>query len=298
LIRDLFATLGFILRHPLARRHRLDAVGRYLRWQVGSRLLPGAVAVPFVGDTRLLARPGMTGATGNVYSGLHEFEDMSLVLHALRPGDLFVDVGANIGSYTVLAAGVCGASVVAVEPIPGTFAALRDNLRLNGLEEAVEAVNIGLSDAPGELRFSATLDTVNHALSDEEAAFDVGVRVAVDTLDSVLAGREPTLIKIDVEGFETKVVGGATRAFASDALLGVLMELNGSGARYGFDDARLHEELTGRGFEPYAYDPFGRELRQVSGVGGAGNVLYVRNLPSLTERVRGAQKRTVRGVEY
>lgn len=47
----------------------------------------------------------MTGATGNWYCGLQEYEDMSFVLHALRPGDLFVDVGANIGSYSILAAG-------------------------------------------------------------------------------------------------------------------------------------------------------------------------------------------------
>jgi hypothetical protein len=41
--------------------------------------------------------------SGNIYAGLHEFGDMAFVLHFLRAGDLFADVGANIGSYTVLA---------------------------------------------------------------------------------------------------------------------------------------------------------------------------------------------------
>ena len=65
---------------------------------------------------------GMTGATGNVYCGLHEFEDMALVLHALRPRDLFVDVGANVGSYTVLGgqpARVALASNPSLEPSRG-----------------------------------------------------------------------------------------------------------------------------------------------------------------------------------
>jgi len=97
--------LRFITRHPLTRNARLATLVRWLRWQVGSRLLPGPVIVPFVNDTGLIVRPGMTGATGNVYCGLHEFEDMALVLHALRLGDLFVDVGANVGSYTALGGG-------------------------------------------------------------------------------------------------------------------------------------------------------------------------------------------------
>jgi hypothetical protein len=63
------------------------------------------VAMPYVNETRLLVKPGMAGATGNVYAGLHEYEDMAFVLHALRPSSRFVDVGANVGTYTVLAGG-------------------------------------------------------------------------------------------------------------------------------------------------------------------------------------------------
>lgn len=54
----------------------------------------------------------MTGATGNIYVGLHEFEDMAFLLHVLRRTDLFVDVGANIGSYTILAGGAAGAKLL------------------------------------------------------------------------------------------------------------------------------------------------------------------------------------------
>ena len=45
----------------------------------------------------------MHGVTGNVYCGLHDFAEMSFMLHLLRAGDLFADIGANVGSYTVLA---------------------------------------------------------------------------------------------------------------------------------------------------------------------------------------------------
>jgi hypothetical protein len=76
-------SLRFILGHPLNRGRRGAATVRYLRWQLGARLLPGAALVPFVNDTRLLATSGMTGATGNIYCGLAELEDMAFVLHVL-----------------------------------------------------------------------------------------------------------------------------------------------------------------------------------------------------------------------
>ena len=73
----------------------------------------------------------MTGATGNIYAGLHEFNDMAFCLHLLRSGDLFVDVGANIGSYTVLASKVAGANSITLEPVPQTFERLKRNVNIN-----------------------------------------------------------------------------------------------------------------------------------------------------------------------
>lgn len=260
-------------------------------------MLPGAVAVPFVDDTRLLVLPGMTGATGNIYCGLHEFEDMGLVLHALRPGDLFVDVGANIGSYTVLAAGACGAHVLAVEPIPSTFAHLIDNVRLNNLQDLVQAKNVGLGAAPGMLRFSTDLDTVNHVLSAAETAEVPSLQVPVDTLDSLLAGDTPLLIKIDTEGYETEVIAGAERILSCPTTMAVLMELNGSGGRYGFDEEKLHRLMLEHDFRPFRYDPLARVLTPLETKNLlSGNTLYVGNIEALRARVQSAPRHRVHGV--
>lgn len=85
-------TLSFLLGHPLSQGRKLQTLRRYLVWQIGARLVPGPVACEFANGARLLVRPGMTGATGNVYVGLHEFEDMAFVLHFLRAGDLLEDI--------------------------------------------------------------------------------------------------------------------------------------------------------------------------------------------------------------
>ncbi len=70
----------------------------------------------------------MSGATGNLGVGLHEFVDMAFVVHFLREGDLFLDIGANVGSFTVLAAGVARARSFAFEPIADTARDLRRNI--------------------------------------------------------------------------------------------------------------------------------------------------------------------------
>src|SRR5947207_9346885 len=91
----LLRTLKFIWNHPISSGNRRAAIVRYARWQIGTRLLGAPVLMPFVESTQLLCERSMTGATGNLYCGLHEFGDMGFLLHFLRREDLFVDVGAN-----------------------------------------------------------------------------------------------------------------------------------------------------------------------------------------------------------
>ena len=107
-ISPILNTLRHILTHPLNRESRLESMIRYFRWQIGSRLVHAPIVVPFVNDAHLLVETGLCGATGNIYTGLHEFVEMAFALHLLRPNDLFVDVGSNVGSYVVLASAGIG----------------------------------------------------------------------------------------------------------------------------------------------------------------------------------------------
>jgi len=287
----------FIANHPLTRDRKINAMTRWLRWQIGSRVLGWPVAVPFVNDTRLLVKPGMTGATGNIYCGLHEFEDMAFVLHFLRPADLFVDIGANIGSYTILASAT-GAKSIAFEPISATFEAFLDNLHLNRLESRVDARNQAVGSSSGELEMIADRDTINHALA-------IGARytgktnlVPVITLDDALQGAVPKLIKIDVEGFETEVIGGAVETLANPALQAVIMELNGSAARYGFDEAGLHQHMIAIGFNPCRYAPLTRNVIELDGQqSSSGNTLYLRDPSAAQEVVSQSLSYRVAGIE-
>ncbi len=290
---SLLNTLIFILDHPLNRNNRINAISRFITWQIGSRILKAPVIVPFVNNSRLIVKTGMTGATGNIYAGLHEFEDMSFLMHVLRSEDVFVDVGANIGSYTILAGAAIGAKCVSIEPIPSTFYLLLDNVNINQIYDKVTALNIGIGDKEGKIRFTYELDTVNHVATDKDINVST-ILVDVKKLDDILTSVAAFLIKIDVEGFEASVIAGADNVLSNKCTNVIIMEFGGA-TIYGFDDSILHSTMLNYGFRPFKYLPFNRELIALSDYNKSGNTIYVRDIDSVKKRIIDAPKYTVIG---
>jgi len=288
MLRPLLGTYRFLRGHPLAGADPLQTLGRYLRWQVGSRLLHAPVAMSFVNDARLLVESGMAGATGNVYAGLHEFEDMAFLLHLLRPNDLFVDVGANIGSYTVLAAKAIGARVLCFEPVPHTFAKLRDNLLLNDIAGSVDARQLCVGRAAGEVEITVGLDTMNHVVDGQGSSDQPTLRVSQVTLDDALAGAAPALMKLDVEGRELDALAGASTTLADARLRALIVEVNDSHAGPGGARPALETLLGGLGFECVRYAPFERKLLPDRTDVPRPNAIFVRGRDSVLERLQTA----------
>jgi len=280
-------TFNFIFGHPLAGRHPYRSIYRFLYWQLQCVISPDIFKVKtFLGGTQFYAKKGSYGLTGNIYTGLHEFEDMCFLLHFLRPGDVFFDIGANVGSYTILASGVCGATTTALEPLGLTFGYLTENIALNTLQNRTRLINAAAGAETGEISFSADEDVTNHVLTAAESG-SAQVIVPVVPVDSLLDGGIPSLLKIDVEGFEMSVLKGMVRTLASPLVKAIIIELNGSGARYGFDDQAIHDLLLSLDFQAYQYDPFTRSLK-VSLSYGSHNTIYCRDMEFVRERTASA----------
>jgi FkbM family methyltransferase len=276
------ATLRFILSHPLNRGRPLHALGRFAWWQLASRLR-SEIEFRWIDDARLNVRRGMTGATGNIYCGLHEFVEMAFVLHLLRPRDLFLDIGANIGSYTVLASKVCGARTIAFEPDPEAAAVLSSNIRANNIESLASVRRTALGDHCGEIGFTTGLDTTNRVAVPGDDATQI---VPLARLDDIPDAAMPTLIKLDVEGYEEHVLAGAGRVLESPSLLAVQSELCSRG---------VNEVLGSFGFKPAFYDPPTRKLADRPLGHRVINMLYVRDDGAVAERVAVAPRRQVAG---
>lgn len=280
--------IRYLTQHPLNRRMQLRNLPGIARWYLASRLLHGAaVIVPFVNRSKLIAIPGRWGSEANVLCGLHEFADMGFLLHILRPGDLFCDVGANVGTYTILASSAIGARSMAFEPIEATYTDLVANIAVNGISDLAMACRLAIGSKPGQLNLTNAHDTTNHVeLNDQVGGLQ---SVEVDSLDRRLAGEAPVLLKIDVEGWESETLAGGEATLNDHRLKAVILELNGSGHRYGFSDEDTHRLMLSAGFEPFGYAPFERRLFELGGIRRkSGNTLYLRDLEAVRARLEAA----------
>lgn len=276
--------LHFVANHPLNRNRKFQAVAEYGFIQTAARLVPGDICLEFPNRTHLLVSPRMKGAAHFITPRLCEFDEMAFVMHFLRAGEMFADVGANIGAFTVLAVGVAGARAVAFEPSPETFAMLSRNVQLNGLTGLARLVNAVAGRSVGVVQFSANLGTENHVAEVSEQKNSVAVPMT--TVDHELATNPPVLLKVDVEGFETEVFGGAEKTLKNQALQAIIIERSGAGNRYGYDEEKLHAHIRSHGFSACSYMPFTRQVHRLGDKGG--NIIYIRDLKSANERLRSA----------
>jgi FkbM family methyltransferase len=145
--------------------------------------------------------------------GRYEGDDARMVWRLLRPGFTILDIGANVGWYTLHFARKYPTSrVFAFEPIPATFACLERNLRLNGLDN-VSLFNFGLFDREEELTFYSPRGGSDAASAANLSGLAEVTKITcrVKRLDDFMAqtGVEPDFIKCDVEGAELFVFRGA-----------------------------------------------------------------------------------------
>jgi len=274
---QVLSTIKFITKHPVGNKAFFKCLKAYLRWQLGTRILQKDVIHEFVGGTRLIIRRGMVGATGNVYVGIHEFEHMAFLLHVSGKHDTFFDIGSNVGSYSILASGVCKSKSICFEPITTTYKLLQDNIRLNDLQDLCVSYNVGVGSEVGSLFFSKGLDTMNRVAVVQELS-DEKEKVDVITLDLLSEKFSATILKIDVEGYELNVLNGAKKLLESNLLHSIIIELNEYNAQ---DNSTklIHEILSSHSFKRYRYKPFSRSLVKLDGVPyESGNAIYINDI--------------------
>lgn len=274
-MKKILIPLKFILSHPLTKNNWTKALLRFLAWQIKSRFRNSTFSVKWIGDLHLNIKQGMHGATGIIYVGLPEFNDMSFLLHYLNEKDYFIDIGSNIGVYALLASGVKKTSSMAIEPVPSTYQNLINNINSNNLTQKITPQNIGLSNEKGQLFFTSDGDTNNHVVDKKRKNT---ISVSVDTLDNLSLDKinKPTLIKLDVEGFEYNVLQGAKKTLNNNNVEAIIVELNGCSNRFGLSDEMVDKEIESYGFGKYDYNPFERSLTALNNFHTEGNTLYIR----------------------
>jgi len=173
----------------------------------------------------------------------------------VKPGHLILDIGANVGVYSLLMARWVGEAgrVIAFEPAPESAAALKQHLALNRLSDRVEVVESAIADRSGQTEFFAATYNGENSMNPAFGSRVVSARkvtVPVTTIDDFCAHHQiaPDLIKIDIEGYEFHAVRGALRTLAEHHP-NIVMELHPAiWPQIGVDGERELAELCGRGY--------------------------------------------------
>ncbi|HEY5219095.1 MAG TPA: FkbM family methyltransferase [Gemmatimonadaceae bacterium] len=188
-----------------------------------------------------------------------EYEAFRAVLH---PGDVALDVGANVGAYTVLFGLWVGDAgrVFAFEPAPAAYDGLQRHVALNKLRGRVQTLRVAASDTVGEAEFvSEGSAGTNHLGWNSTTSSPAVIRVATTTIDEICAAQQlrPRLIKIDVEGAELAVLRGARQTIARmDRESGIFVEMHPSAWHaMGVSVEDLHAELAAQGLRAVPLRP-------------------------------------------
>lgn len=197
--------------HPANRHRRGRALARAIGWQLYKRGVRSPKEIKIFSGMRIRCYPDSNSASNLFYfTPYYEYDEMLFLQRYLRPGDGFIDGGANIGTYSLLAAGIVGPGgrVVAFEPTPETARRFRENVALNGLDW-VELHEAALAERSGVVPFLTEWDVSNRILTGEEAAAGA-IHVTCASLDSSLPpDARFAMAKLDLEGAEVAALRGA-----------------------------------------------------------------------------------------
>jgi FkbM family methyltransferase len=255
-----------------------DRLLRIFRSAHPPRALQSDVLVRWGPGLSATINPSLDGSLRALFAAQWVRPALIPILEAcLRPGDLFVDVGANVGVYTTWAARIVGAkgNVIALEPAPRTRTWLEDICVQNGLAQ----VNI-IPSAAGDATGTALMQIQDGAsglsrLVDRSVG---SIEVPLTTLDTLLASKPPALIKIDVEGHELRVLEGA-RQTLQHSRVPVVFEAPDFGG--GSGTLRCVQLLETAGYKVLSLTP--RGIRAFDPSSYSHNLLAIHRADHLTE---------------
>ena len=217
------------------------------------RLLPKFVRV---GDAVISINPRDPVVSGALAFRVYERNEISLIRHICKPGQVVVDVGANVGLYTALSGILIGPSgkVFSFEPDPESFGFLQQTVLINNLKN-VHLVNAAVSKSAGKaLLYTSSQNRGDNRLYDCKES-DGSVEVDTLCLDDYLDFMKITevdVIKIDVQGYEGHVIESLERTISRSPKLKMLMEFFPSGlSSAGTDPLLLLKKLHESGLTLY-----------------------------------------------
>jgi FkbM family methyltransferase len=290
--------------HPVAKNQPIGVLLRFAKAEIINTWLGYPFIFSHEFGMELIVEKGHHATRSHYFFGLQDFIDELFVIHFLREGELFIDVGANLGIFSIVVAVATGAKVIAVEPSPSSSRIFKRHVALNDLNDRITLIEACAGDTNDAAFIKNSVDMDNFiVLCSAELQSDM-TRIPMIRIDDVVNDTIPCVMKMDVEGFEMQALKGAARLLERQNLQAITVEISDLSHRFGVCPGETHKFISEFGFTPAAYDPLARLLTAVEAPDRSRKTtlynyktIYVRNLEEAGMRLSRAPHRSLHGVE-
>jgi FkbM family methyltransferase len=284
--------------HPVARRQPIKVLLRFANAEIINRLLGYPFLVSHEFGVVLIVERGHHATRSHYFFGLQDFRDELFAINFLREGELFIDIGANLGIFSIMVAATTGARVIAIEPSPTSSRVFKRHIVLNDLMDRITLIEACAGNENDAAFIRNTVDMDNFVVLDAVDLQPGMAKIPMIRIDDVIDGAIPCVMKMDVEGFEMQALKGATKLLGHQNLQAITVEISDFSYRFGNSPEETHKYITAFGFTATTYDPLTRLLTPVAQRDRSPTLynyktIYVRNLDEARRRLSSASHRSL-----
>ena len=286
--------------HPVARRQPIKTLLRFAQAEIINTWLGYPFLVSHEFGVVLIVERGHHATRSHYFFGAQDIKDELFAINFLREGELFIDIGANLGIFSIMVAVTTGARVIAIEPSPSSSSIFKRHIALNELMDRITLIEACAGNANRVAFIKNTVDMDNFIVLDSADLQSGMAKIPMIQIDDVVDGTIPCVMKMDVEGFEMQALKGATKLLGSQNLQAITVEISDFSNRFGVSPEETQKFIGTFGFTAVAYDPLTRMLTPLAPRDRSRKTtlynqktIYVRNLDEARRRLASAPRRSL-----
>lgn len=268
--------LLFVFSHPKNRGKLIETIVRLIWWKCNQLWWQFPAVVSIAPGIQCLCYPSSSFGSLIVYTIWPEFNEMKHVYETLESNDIFIDVGAGLGDFSLIAASkITKGHIFAFEPNQKAADQFKQNIALNHIEKRITLSTEAIADKDGWVYFNANQTTELSQIVNSKG--NHALRVKSTTLDSFCKKNKVSqisLLKIDVEGAELRVLRGCQNLLKKGLIKKILLEVNPKSENLGNQTNETLAFLKQFGFSFYSFGENGKkQLFSMTNVTETQNIL-------------------------
>lgn len=263
-MKNVLINLRKLLKNPSLERNKLSFILKLIFWKINKHFLNISFIYSFYKSLKIVLEPSSSYGALTFYTNLADYYEMHFLLKTLKNQDVFIDIGSNIGIYSLLASTkITSGRIFAFEPNPSIFNKLKTNLQLNNVTNCMPIERIVSNTNEKKMFMINSISELSKIVINNKANKSI-IKISSVKLDDFVVEnniQNIKLLKIDVEGAEGLVFEGAKNILKSHLVSNILFELNPVANEFGISSTIIFNQLTNFGYNIYYFNSVGRLVK-------------------------------------